>query len=74
MLFTPTRLIIMSSMALDDPSILFLTGDNDGRVNPFPIPAQMIARLQTAQQIRRIQILLRHDRHHAGHGIGIGTG
>ncbi len=51
------------------PSILFLTGDNDGRVNPFH-SRKMIARLQTANKSKN-PILLRTTAI-AGHGIGTG--
>jgi prolyl oligopeptidase len=49
------------------PSILFLTGDNDGRVNPAH-SRKMIARLQAANASKN-PILLRTSAN-AGHGFG----
>jgi prolyl oligopeptidase len=51
------------------PAILFMTGDNDGRVNPFH-SRKMTARLQAANKSRN-PILLRTTAT-AGHGIGTG--
>jgi prolyl oligopeptidase len=52
----------------DYPAVLFLTGDNDGRVDPMN-SRKMTARLQTATRSPR-PILLRTS---AGSGHGIGT-
>lgn len=49
------------------PAVLMLTGDNDGRVNPFH-SRKMIARLQAANK-SKYPILLRTTSA-AGHGIG----
>ena len=49
------------------PAVLFLTGDNDGRVNPFH-SRKMTARLQAANK-SRYPVLLRTTAT-AGHGIG----
>jgi len=49
------------------PAVLFLTGDNDGRVNPFH-SRKMTARLQAANKSKH-PILLRTTAT-AGHGIG----
>jgi prolyl oligopeptidase len=49
------------------PAVLMLTGDNDGRVNPFH-SRKMIARLQAANK-SKYPILLRTTST-AGHGIG----
>lgn len=49
------------------PAVIFLTGDNDGRVNPFH-SRKMIARLQAANASQN-PILLRTTAT-AGHGIG----
>jgi prolyl oligopeptidase len=51
------------------PAVLFLTGDNDGRVDPAN-SRKMIARLQAATN-SGLPILLRTDSN-AGHGIGTG--
>jgi prolyl oligopeptidase len=51
------------------PAVLFLTGDNDGRVNPFH-SRKMTARLQAANK-SKYPILLRTTAT-AGHGIGTG--
>jgi prolyl oligopeptidase len=53
------------------PAILFLTGDNDGRVNPMQ-SRKMIARLQAANASGN-PILLRTTAN-AGHGIGTALG
>jgi prolyl oligopeptidase len=49
------------------PAVLLMTGDNDGRVNPFH-SRKMIARLQAANQSKN-PILLRTTSS-AGHGMG----
>ena len=51
------------------PAVLFLTGDHDGRVNPYN-SRKMTARLQAANK-SRYPILLRTTAN-AGHGIGTG--
>ncbi len=51
------------------PAVLFLTGDNDGRVDPAN-SRKMTARLQAATK-SGLPILLRTNAH-AGHGIGTG--
>lgn len=51
------------------PAVLFLTGDNDGRVNPFH-SRKMTARLQAANK-SKYPIFLRTTSI-AGHGIGTG--
>jgi prolyl oligopeptidase len=49
------------------PSVLFMTGDNDGRVDPMQ-SRKMTARLQEATRSRR-PVLLRTSST-SGHGIG----
>ena len=51
------------------PAVLFLTGDHDGRVNPYN-SRKMTARLQAANKSKH-PILLRTTAN-AGHGIGTG--
>ncbi len=51
------------------PAVLFMTGDNDGRVDPAN-SRKMIARLQAASS-SQYPLLLRTDSN-AGHGIGTG--